>query len=182
MSQARKPRDARADTVTDTEWAYLFGAPDGPGVDRGEWWSLQWDDPMFRLGRPSAKVLWREHGHDVVRQWITKRPGSRPAMWWQYSAPEKERHRVGGVGTPMHECTATMLRLRLGLPVDWLSADLAEYFQSEGDFPWPAADPADPPLFESQAEYLRRHNLLTADERKRLQAQDFEPEPVVIAE
>jgi len=38
----------------------------------------------------------------------------------------------------------------------------------EGNFRGKAIDPADPPLFESQAAYLQRHALLTAEERRYL--------------
>ncbi|HAR38567.1 MAG TPA: hypothetical protein DCS09_08385, partial [Porphyromonadaceae bacterium] len=38
----------------------------------------------------------------------------------------------------------------------------------EGDFAGLAIDPADPPKYESQAAYLRRHGLLTREERAHL--------------
>jgi hypothetical protein len=37
-------------------------------------------------------------------------------------------------------------------------------------------DPADPPLYEAQAEYLRRHGLLLPAERRWLRKVDFAPE------
>jgi hypothetical protein len=37
-------------------------------------------------------------------------------------------------------------------------------------------DPSDPPKFESQASYLKRHNLFEPGEERRLKAKDFEPQ------
>ena len=45
----------------------------------------------------------------------------------------------------------------------------------EGDFLGVALDPDDPPRFESQASYLKRHGLLTKAEEKQLTDKDFEP-------
>jgi hypothetical protein len=39
-------------------------------------------------------------------------------------------------------------------------------------------DPADPPQYESQAAYLKRLGLLTAEERRALGPEAFEPEVV----
>ena len=42
-----------------------------------------------------------------------------------------------------------------------------------------AIDPADPPVFESQAAYLKRHGLFLRGEERRLPVDAFEPEVVV---
>ena len=42
-----------------------------------------------------------------------------------------------------------------------------------------AIDPLDPPKFESEAAFLRRHRLLLPSERARLTEADFEPELVI---
>ena len=39
-----------------------------------------------------------------------------------------------------------------------------------------AFDPADPPVFESQATFLKRHELLLPGEAKRLRRADYAPE------
>ena len=41
-------------------------------------------------------------------------------------------------------------------------------------------DPADPPLYESQASYLLRHDLLLPGERRRLTEGDLDPEAIVL--
>ena len=155
MPPPRKARDAHAESVTPSEWAFMFSAPDAPGVDRGEWWSLQYHDPVFRPDRPTRAELWGAYGAEVVRRWTAERPGTRPPLWWVYDAPEKQRRRVGGTGTPDHECFGSVLRLRLGLPADWLHEDMAAYYRSDdGDFSWPAVDPKNPPTFESAGRVL----------------------------
>ena len=41
-----------------------------------------------------------------------------------------------------------------------------------------AIDPTDPPRYEAQAAYLKRHKLLLPGEERRLAPADFEPEEV----
>jgi hypothetical protein len=51
------------------------------------------------------------------------------------------------------------------------------YRYKEGDAKWCVGiDFDDPPLFEAQASYLKRHGLLSKAEEKRLKPADFEPE------
>ncbi len=52
-------------------------------------------------------------------------------------------------------------------------------FGTKGGFAGQAIDPADPPRFESQAAYLRRHKLLLPGEEKRLTAADFDATEIV---
>jgi hypothetical protein len=49
----------------------------------------------------------------------------------------------------------------------------------EGDFLGVAIDPADPPVYESEAAYLARHALLSDAERAQLTAADFDALEVV---
>jgi hypothetical protein len=39
----------------------------------------------------ALEPAWREHGEAITDAWIAARPGSRPAGWWRYSAPEPRR-------------------------------------------------------------------------------------------
>ena len=116
---------------------------------------------------------------------------SRPFMWWRVDAPEEpipvqnprpdedHRRRIGGIGTPAYEvlniapCLSVRPADRTGSPR--LNDRLLQL--SRGGRAWathrhrlsggairglaPRAD--DPPTFESQAMYLDRHGLLTAD-------------------
>jgi hypothetical protein len=152
MSRPRKPRAARGDDLTYTEQCFLVDAFDAPKIDTAERWSLRWDHPLFRPGRPNVAELWKEYGADVLRTWINKRPGTRPSLWWKYSAPEPLRRRFDGKKTTYPEGFGAP-SLHLGLPEYWL-----------------ALGP-----FESQARYLDRHGLLSEAERRRLPANAFEP-------
>jgi hypothetical protein len=118
---------------------------------------------LHLLARPGAdrSVVWAAHRAEIMAGWIDARAGTRPAEWWCREAPEPRRRRLGGVGAAAHEVSAVALTLDFGIPRAWT-----------------AIDPADPPTFESQATYLRRHGLLTPEERARLTAGAFKPETV----
>ena len=114
-----------------------------------------------------------------MKDWIAKRPGTRPTMWWRFDAPRWEpsekwapfsslvsrlpdpRLRLGGTGTPAFETIAVAPSWPLGIPDYWCD-----------DF-----DQADPPVYESQAAYLKRHGLVLPGEV--VTAKDREPEAAV---
>lgn len=121
----------------------------------------------------------REH---VLRQWIPENPGTRPRAWWKVEAPrlpEEEypenfrrpthklhglpflyhlRERLGGSGELSGDRYPT--KTEYGIPLSWDEETL---------------DPEDLPLYESQAAYLDRFDLLTEREREQLGPEDFEP-------
>lgn len=101
------------------------------------------------------------------------------------------RERLGGKGTPAFEVLNYMPEYAYGLPTRWVddwsialytgqARDVhgkrmfAEY--AGKDFTAQHFDRTDPPRFESQATYLRRHALLSRQEKKLLTADYFEPE------
>jgi hypothetical protein len=141
--------------------------------------------------------LWAEHRDDIIEEHIAQWPGTRPYRWWDYDAPRiavgtypdcyydgmrpEPRKRLGGIGTPCHECLAHVPHFSYGLPTAWVSQrDVERYTDTGryGTFKGVAINPDDPPTYESQAAYLERHSLLLPGERKRLKKQDFEPEVV----
>jgi hypothetical protein len=80
-----------------------------------------------------------------------------------------------------------------GVPARWVTARTGEYYNGrardvhgqpigleyrEGGFRGVAIDPRDPPRFESEPTYLRRHKLLTTEEQARLTTTAFKPETV----
>jgi hypothetical protein len=71
-----------------------------------------------------------------------ERLGKRPRIWWEEDAPEKWRRRLGGYARSLGGGW-------YGVPSSYGGIDLAN-----------------PPCFESQAAYLRRHGLLTEEEEK----------------
>jgi hypothetical protein len=81
---------------------------------------------------------------------------------------------------------------RYGLPAIWISQRDVKYYSGTavdihgapiGDrypsnFKGVAIDPNDPPTFESQAVYLKRHGLFIAGEERRLRKADWEAEAI----
>ena len=47
------------------------------------------DDDLMR-------AAWEELGDELLDDWITKSPGTRPYAWWRYTAPERRR-RIGSM-------------------------------------------------------------------------------------
>lgn len=114
---------------------------------------------MFLLsnpGNPQARALWERYREEVVPHVAELTPGRRPPLWWHFDAPEPRRW-IGG------RTIKKWLPFTKGSP-------RGEGVEIEED------DPADPPVQESQAAFLKRHSLLLAGEARRLRQRDFAPE------
>ena len=141
-------------------------------------WSILNDEPLpadankftVMMGGRYAYMLplWEEYRAAILAEWIEAHPGTRPSLWWKYDAPRvttttagryagtltgarmiEPRQLLSGSGSPRHEVTANAPSYRYGIP-HWFG------------------DLDDPPLFESQHAYLKRHGLLEPGERKPL--------------
>ena len=123
------------------------------GSWRGE--EDHWLD-QFTVTEAEIAAAWRELGADLTAAWVRDHPGSRPAGWWMFNAPEPRR-RLGGTGEPFEDA------FERGLPEFWLTVDAN-----------------DPPTFEAEPTYLARLGLLSASERRRLKAEAFEPEVIAV--
>ena len=156
--------------LTETEWAFLRDDPEPAEAAFGEWWSMERDDSCFRADRPNVADMWRKLGAQITAEHAATWPGSRPRCWWKYDAPEARR-RLGGVGEPGRE------DLTRGIPNSWAWPRVWPAGATIVGGPLPC-DPADPPVFESEATYLRRLGLLLPGETERLEPADFEPEPI----
>jgi len=150
-------------------------------------------DQLLMRDSSSARRVWREYRAELLPEFVVEHPGTRPHAWWRFDAPEPSRRRLGGIGTPSPEVLAYAPTFAFGLPVHWVTDwDVAFYngrahdvhgqrigtSHHEGDFKGVAIDPRDPPRFESEASYLKRHGVLTRDERAQLPADAFAPEHV----
>jgi hypothetical protein len=169
MSTKRMRRHAAILKVSEDEWKFLMD--ETAGVDPWTDYFLEYDY-AGSLGK-----IWDEHGASVLAEWIEARPGSRPRTWWRFDAPRmaagmfpgcfydgqlpSPRLFLGGAGCPDFEALNIVPHLELGRPDSWLGFD---------------AD--DPPMFESQAQYLDRHGLLCPRERRQLGSDAFEPETI----
>ena len=138
---------------------------------------------------------WEAHKGTLLKEWIERQPGTRPSRWWWYEAPaepvvnskvftsgqwsDAHRRRLGGTGTPNYEVLAYAPHFEYGIPEGWIDeSDMkahAIFFKGKAVF---SIDPNDPPTFESEATYLKRHNLLMKEEEKHLKTADFEPEAI----
>ena len=131
-------------------------------------------DPIleFNLTCPTlfpdiAKPLWKKHGPAIVEAWIGQHPGSRPNWWWIFGPGGPHiRARLGGSGHLQSEFLAYHQDFEYGIPTGWVNHFHEKHFP---ELRGKAIDPADPPAFESEAAYLQRHGLLTAEEKKILE-------------
>jgi hypothetical protein len=153
------------------------------------------DDSTIFLQFASAEDLekaWNRNQERVLEYFKREYPGSRPSHWWMFSAPKaapgtylnkvgtdldrdrklpEPRRKLSGLGRPSWELMALVPYLEYGLPMNWTVADTFEGAVKD----WlcgGSVEDTDPPKFESQAEYLKRHSLLTREEENRA---DFTP-------
>jgi hypothetical protein len=147
---------------------------------------------LFFMDERAFGDAWQAVRDSLLGEWIPERPGTRPWAWWQFEAPEARR-RLGGTGNRWADVHGDDRKQRFlfGLPTDWLSQSLVDYYNGrglvqkdrncwnldykEGAFPFVGVDANDPPRFESEAAYLQRHGVLTKPELK-LPQSAFEPE------
>jgi hypothetical protein len=110
---------------------------------RPEYWALLTDapypkdgNPLFRiLGWWRARNLWIAHRDEVLAEWIARRAGTRPSLWWRYDMWPALRPQVGGKES---------------------AHGGAKDFGFPGDWQWLGFSFANPPVFESQAAFLSR--------------------------
>ena len=129
------------------------------------------EDRFVLLNRGDYNELlpyWLEYRRVILAEWIKTKPGTRPAMWWRYDAPRLDPEQLGrwsrtvlaprliqtrrklrGEGRPLHEALNYAPAHHYGIPA-WFG------------------DPGNPPVFESQHAYLKRHGLLLKAERRKI--------------
>ncbi len=144
---------------------YLSRLQRAPPTSEAEWHWLhdRFDDACAVDGMIEFTIdergLWLRYRDTITTQWAIDRPGTRPSCWWKYDSPAPRR-RLGGTGLSNNDHGGYVPAFWCGVPRDWY------HFQD--------IDTADPPVFESQAAYLKRHDLLLSGER--LPADAFAPE------
>jgi len=168
---------------------------------------LNWlnDRPLFKrsllvfMVEDDKKAFWESNKDEVLSTWAKESPCTRPSHWWLYDAPkapikggehmgifgapQAQRERLGGVGTPSPEVLGIVPCFHLGIPTSWVDSSQEAYYNGrakdihgelivtqykEGNFKGLAIDPNDPPKHESQAAFLQRHGLLTTEEKRHL--------------
>jgi hypothetical protein len=102
---------------------------------------------------------WEEAKKELLPAWIGEHPCSRPWAFWEWDSPGPRR-RVGGTGRHSEHNS-----FNYGIP---------------GKAWWRDVAPKDPPRYESEAQFLQRHNLLNTAEKKHLAENPGLLEPVEI--
>lgn len=150
----------RRETIDPTHWAILTDTLSPTDAN-----------PFTALDAESydvMRLLWEDHRAGILADWIKTKPGTRPVMWWRYDAPRLDPEKLGrwsrtvvaprlietrrklrGEGKPLHEALAYAPAHHYGIP-DWFG------------------DPDNPPEFETQRAYLKRHGLLLPAERRKI--------------
>ena len=145
----------------------------------------------------AQEELWETHRDEVLREWLKEyEAGTRPFAWWKWDAPEPRR-RVGGTGDTAQDARLNIKpEFSFGIPDRWVHPCEVETYNLRAvdihgnprqysprcreaykdGFPYLTPDPNDPPTFESEANFLRRHDLFMRGEEKKLpeDAFDFE--------
>jgi hypothetical protein len=170
MPRKRRANKAK-EQMSDATWDYLCDKHDSHATDPFRWWETFALEIDFNN---NIEQLWNLHRDVILAEHVKENPGTRPALWWRYDAPRlpvgtfpgwyidgklpQPRKRDGGIGTPAYEVSAIGPSFAYGIPEIWVGTD-----------------EDDPPIFESQAEYLKRHGFLLTGEERRA---EFEPEAV----
>lgn len=157
--------------ISDDIRAYL---ETGAMPDQPDWDFYEMTDPV------NLKSLWESTRDEILSTWIKSYPGSRPWIWWKLESPEPRR-RIGGVGTEAASVLAYKPAYDFGIANLWVDGWLIDYYRNRGTpIEAQAIDPVNPPIFESQAVYLRRLNILTPAEKSVLSKKRkvWEPETI----
>jgi len=137
-----------------------------PPIHADEWAILNDEKPanpfiQFR-SKEHWRALWAEHGERITEEWAARHPGTRPKHWWKFSAPRlpeaehgdyvetwfapdliQPRLQLGGSGVPAYTFMAVVPHWEEGVPT-WMEE----------------VDHDNPPIWETQLAYLKRHGLL----------------------
>jgi len=131
--------------------------------ERSTWYYL-----TFQGSEHDPRAFWNRHRDAVVKHCAKRQPGHRPPLWWRFTAPEM-RKRLGGIGTPLFECSAYSPTHCYGVPEFWRIPN--NDYVVRGTH----ISEVDPPCYESSAAYLQRLGLLLPGEKRRISRHDFLP-------
>lgn len=102
------------------------------------------------------KDCWEISKKELLSKWIQLFPCRRPWAWWKFESKEP-RKRISGP-KPDYEIWGVAPSCNFGIPSQWILYQM--------DFNSGKIDPNDPPIYESEAAYLQRLDLLTPSEER----------------
>jgi hypothetical protein len=122
-----------------------------------------WTFDIFDLcGDPEKEeTLWKEYRDEILETWIKSKPGTRPSLWWAYNSPKQPDTGSGWF------FEGKLPELRRAENDEELDETIWSYLGV------PVCNYSEEIYFESQASYLKRHNLLTPAEKRILTEKDF---------
>ena len=188
----RKPKTRRSDYQSWQIDVLQYGEVTPENAETANPFELEnWLHPDRHQKREIRRV-WKACESFILRDWIRGNPGTRPFAWWLFDAPERQRLRLDGIGTPKFEVLNIRPTFHFGIPNWWLNEFEVRYYSGKirgvdgrplskvanPRFRGVAPDPEHLPTFESQASYLDRHNLMALAESKRLKPEDYNPETI----
>lgn len=149
--------------LTDDEWRYFFDREPENRFLR------------FTLGRGRGASLWEEAREKVLKWWIEARPGTRPSAWWRSDAPRMPKQWLGAPEWLLQQVA------NAPEPRAWINGKRYSAVWA-GGVPhfrhgalWGEDYAAE--LFESQASYLKRHELLAKGEEARVPQKNWDAVP-----
>jgi Rad3-related DNA helicase len=105
-------------------------------------------DFFDELPESHRQQAWKELQKEIMEQWLTEHPGTRPWAWWRFDLPAgTRRQRINGLHPHDDPSYSLEKKLWYGLPQYQRPCDLMG-------------------LYESEASFLKRLSLLTTAELK----------------
>jgi len=113
------------------------------------------------------RELWNQNKKTLLAEYIRDHPGERPHAWWTYDNKNGLRELTGWLNIKARlegrvDDFDTPLPVSAG-STDWIKTDIPPSF---GRY---KAYCGGVPIYESQREFLERHNLLTPEEKRALE-------------
>ena len=145
------------------EWMYIFKTT-GVQPKDGKY------NPWTQFGPGEEDEDGRSYTKEILARWIKEHPGTRPWYWWngRWEPKREPRRLLSGKLDP----NASIYEYTDGLPSEQITIGEDGFLESWNkiDPRKEFYDPDDPPVYETQFQYLKRLKLLTPAEKKLLKS------------
>lgn len=180
---ARFKRKASKKTKTVNEIVYYLCTGEFPEGEQ----KLSLKEMLNLKKEKITESHWLRFKNEIMKDWIQKYPGSRPWAWWKFESPKEKRRRVDGTGDAQTDIFKSYLKsgqvlkikdnFPFGVPELWFQEHHKKMYPKRE---FEVLDKDDPPTFEGQAEYLKRHGLMSKSEIKRVPSDAYASESVLL--